>query len=350
MVEGRQAKTKPLAGLTAWLITDGKAGMDVQVQGVADALGLITERKIVEIKGFWRHTAPWGPPHPSVRFGAPGSQFCPPWPAVAIATGRQSIPYIRALKRHAGLATYTIVLQDPRTGPKTADLIWVPEHDRRRGPNVITTLTAPHSFTQQRFAQLRAAASAEIAALPHPRTAVILGGNNSAYTFTNDDDDRLETALSAIASTGASFLVTPSRRTHGRLLRAVERATAAHPRLFWNGKGRNPYAEILAHADVLIVTADSTNMVGEACATGRPVYVFKPSGGSAKFNRFHDALVRYGATRPLPEMVVRLETWRYPPLAAAEHIASAVEVRWLRLNNMLRGAVSDRVQSAAGMA
>jgi mitochondrial fission protein ELM1 len=349
MVE-RQAKTKPLAGLRAWLITDGKAGMDVQVQGVADALGLIAERKVVQIKGLWRHTAPWGPPHPSVRFGAPTSQFCPPWPDLAIATGRHSIPYIRALKRHAGLATYTIVLQDPRTGAKTADLIWVPEHDRRRGPNVITTLTAPHSFTQQRLAQLRAATSPEIAALPGPRMAVILGGNNSAYAFTNDDEDRLEAALSTIGSSGASFLVTPSRRTHSQLLRAVERATAASPRLIWNGTGRNPYAEILAHADVLIVTADSTNMVGEACATGRPVYVFKPSGGSAKFDRFHDALNRYGATRPLPDPVVRLDTWHYTPLAAAEHIASAVETRWLRLNNMLRGPVTDRPRSAAGMA
>jgi mitochondrial fission protein ELM1 len=35
---------------------------------------------------------------------------------------------------------------DPRTGTNSADLIWVPEHDRRRGPNVLSTLTAPHRY------------------------------------------------------------------------------------------------------------------------------------------------------------------------------------------------------------
>ena len=47
--------------------------------------------------------------------------------------------------------------------------------------------------------------------------------------------------------------------------------------------------------------ADSVNMTGEACATGRPVYVFEPGPGSPKFARFHAALRRHGATRSLPE-------------------------------------------------
>ena len=42
-------------------------------------------------------------------------------------------------------------------------------------------------------------------------------------------------------------------------------------------------------------------MTGEPCATGKPVYVFAPEGGSPKFTRFHEALRRHGATRPLPD-------------------------------------------------
>ena len=34
---------RPLAGAQGWIITDGKAGMDVQARGVADALGLAVE-------------------------------------------------------------------------------------------------------------------------------------------------------------------------------------------------------------------------------------------------------------------------------------------------------------------
>ncbi|MBX9925360.1 MAG: mitochondrial fission ELM1 family protein, partial [Hyphomicrobiaceae bacterium] len=276
--------------LRGWLITDGKAGMDVQVRAVAEALGLDYEMKRVSPRGVWAMAAPWGPVAPVERFGQPGTLFAPPWPDIAIATGRASIPYVRALRKASSAAVFTVVLQDPKTGPSTADLIWVPEHDRRRGANVITTLTAPHSFSVDRFTTLRRETPAEIAALPGPRITVVLGGKNGVYTFSEADDRRLEASLSAFGALGGSFLVTPSRRTHQRLIRAVERATDGRPRLIWDGRGDNPYPQFLANADVLVVTADSVNMCGEACATGKPVYVFTPSGGSPKFTRFHDAL------------------------------------------------------------
>ncbi len=34
-----ESKPRPLSGLSAWIITDGKAGMDVQCIGIAEALG-----------------------------------------------------------------------------------------------------------------------------------------------------------------------------------------------------------------------------------------------------------------------------------------------------------------------
>ena len=55
-------------------------------------------------------------------------------------------------------STFTVFLQDPRTGPDTADLIWVPEHDTRRGANVFTTLTTPHRLTLEQLAARRARA------------------------------------------------------------------------------------------------------------------------------------------------------------------------------------------------
>lgn len=318
------------ATLRAWIITDGKTGMDVQARGVADALGLDYEMKPVAPRGIWGMTAPWGPVAPSERFGEPGSPFAPPWPQIAIATGRASIPYLRALRRRAGAATYTVILQDPKTGAASADLIWVPAHDRLRGANVVTTLTAPHSVSPARLAALRRVVPPDIAALPSPRIAVILGGRNGVYAFTDADDDRLAGALASLASLGASFMITPSRRTHPRLIRAVDGATSAAPRLIWDGQGANPYPQFLAHADALIVTADSVNMCGEACATGRPVYVFSPSGGSAKFSRFHDGLIAAGATRPLPPRFEALEYWAYPPIDSAAMIAAEIAKVWHR--------------------
>lgn len=324
----RQLERRPLAGARAWIITDGKAGMNVQARGVADALGLNYVMHQVEPKGLYKILAPYGPVDRAEKFGSDGSRFAPPWPDIAIATGRASIPYIRAIKRAASPSTYTIVLQDPKTGPGTADLIWVPAHDTRRGANVITSITAPHSFTAERLASLASATPADIAALPGPRVTVVLGGKNAVYKFTDADDARLCSALASLKDLGASFMITPSRRTHQRLIQAAEAATHGAPRLFWNGEGENPYPLYLAHADMLVVTADSVNMTGEACATGKPVYVFEPSRGSAKFRRFHQALREHGATRPLPKIVAELQTWAYEPLDSAASIAREVERRW----------------------
>ncbi|MGE0626467.1 MAG: mitochondrial fission ELM1 family protein [Hyphomicrobiaceae bacterium] len=331
---------RPLAGLSGWLITDGKAGMVVQARGVADALGLAYETKLVNPKGIWKAVAPWGPVAPKEQFGRAGSAFAPPWPAVAIATGRASIPYMRALHKRAGLQTYCIILQDPKTGADAADLIWVPEHDRRRGGNVITTLTSPHSFTAERLAALRADPPAAITALPAPRICVVLGGKNGIYRFTEADDDRLQAALAALGRLGASFMITPSRRTHQRLIRAAEAGTRGSPRILWDMTGDNPYPDFLANADYLVVTADSVNMTGEACATGKPVWVFQPSGGSPKFRRFHEALRAYGATRPLPDEPKSLERWDYRPLDAAGQIAREVERRWSRRRAALPGLLA----------
>ena len=327
---------RPLAGLAAWIITDGKMGMDVQARGLAQALELDYQMKHVSPSGVWKFTAPWGPADPRARVGhADSALFAPPWPAVCIATGRSSIPYIRAVRRKAGHATFCIVLQDPKTGAGTADLIWVPAHDRRRGANVITTLTAPHGYSPEVLAQLRGNCPAEIAALPHPRIAVVLGGKNGIYRFSEADDDRFQMALAALGANGGSFMITPSRRSHQRLVRAAEAATAGRPRIIWDGNGRNPYPDFLAHADLLVVTADSVNMTGEACATGRPVYVFEPTGGSAKFRRFHDALRQAGATRPLQDAVNSAESWSYEPMDSAREIAHEVERRWLNRRGML---------------
>jgi mitochondrial fission protein ELM1 len=339
---------RPLAGARGWVITDGKAGMVVQARGVADALGLDFEEKRVSPTGIFRIVAPWGPVNPKERLGEAGSQFCPPWPQVAISTGRASIPYIRALKRKAGAAIFTVILQDPRTTLKAADLIWVPEHDNRRGSNVVTTLTSPHSFSQRRLSELRREVPSAIAALPSPRVAVVLGGKNGVYKFTDADDDRLGYALQSMKRLGASFMITPSRRSHQRLVRTVEAATRDAPRILWDMEGDNPYPQFLAHADIMVVTADSVNMTGEACATGKPVYVFEPSGGSAKFRRFHSALAAYGATRPLPETLLEWQTWAYEPLDSARAIAAEIERRWMRRAAMLSGLTGAATGGRSG--
>lgn len=317
----------PLKGRRAWVITDGKAGMEVQVMGVARALEADVDVKRVAPRGIWRLLAPWIGVDPREGFGKAGTQFAPPWPDIALATGRLSIPALRAIRK-ASPETFTVIIQDPRTGADSADVIAVPAHDRLAGENVMHTLTAPHRFSPERLSALRRQVPKEIALLPEPRATVILGGPNAIYKFTAEDSARLGASLASLATLGVSFLITPSRRTPDHAIKAVEDATAASPRLIWSGDGENPYEHWLAHGNLFIVTADSINMTGEACATGKPVYVFEPAGGSAKFDRFHESLRRYGATRRLPERFEQLESWTYVPLDSASQIAEEIERRW----------------------
>ncbi len=327
----------PLAGLAGWIIRDGKAGHESQSRGVAAALGLACEEKLVAPRGPWKLMAPWGRPDPRERFGAPVGTFHPPWPAIAIATGRTTIPYLRALKREAGACTYTVALQDPRTGIGTADLIWVPEHDRLRGPNVIHTLTSPHMFSAARLAALRRSCPPEISALPVPRVAVLIGGSSKAFRFTSADEDRLVSSLDSLSRLGAGLMVTTSRRSPASLGAKLAQAVPGRATLLFQGEGPNPYPAFLANADVIVVTGDSVSMAGEAAATGKPILVFMPSGGTDKFRRFHEGLARYGAARPLPERLDALPSWTYAPLDAAALIAREIELRVARRSSLVAG-------------
>ncbi|WP_291004158.1 mitochondrial fission ELM1 family protein [Hyphomicrobium sp.] len=317
-----------LDGRKCWIISDGKAGNDAQTVGVASALGVDITVKRVAPSGIHKLLSPWIGVASRERFGKEGSLFAPPWPDIALSIGRLTTPYIRALKRHAGERTFTVILQDPKVSLGTADLFWVPEHDRLRGPNVITTLTAPHRFTAERLETMRRAMPPDIAALPQPRVAVLLGGSNGDYLYSVGALERLAHALSALGNDGASFLITPSRRTEPAIVECVRAATERFPRIFWDRTGDNPYPHFLACADVFLAPADSVNMTGEPCATGRPVYVFHADGGSAKFARFHKALERHGATRRLPEPCKGIEQWNYRPLNSAPEIAREIARRF----------------------
>jgi hypothetical protein len=272
---------------------------------------------------------------PSERFGSDASPFHPPWPDFAFAIGRLTIPYIRRLKQMVGLGTYSVILLDPKVSPRTADLFWVPEHDKLRGPNVVTTLTGPHTFSASRLAELRSRLPADIAALPSPRVAVLLGGPNGDYRYTPPRVAHLVSALQSLGALGAGLLITASRRTPPEITAFVREQMAWQPHLFWDGEGDNPYPQYLAQADAFVVPADSINMTGEPCATGKPIYVFEPDGGSPKFARFHEALRRHGATRPLPARFARLESWSYPPLDAGPVIAAEIARRWAKRRQML---------------
>lgn len=301
--------------VTAWVLTGGAVGFEVQALGVAEALGVLPEIKRVSPPPPWRWLAPWGP-------AAPDAAIAPPWPDLLIASGRQSIPYARMIRRRSGGRTFVAVLQNPAVSPDRFDFVWAPEHDRLNGPNVLSTLVSPHRLTPERLAAEAAKFSAAIAHLPHPRVAVLLGGSNAVYRLDVPAAAAIADRLIAlIDNTGAGLMVTPSRRTGEAQTRLIRERLAGRPAIVWDGTGDNPYFGFLGSADAVVVTCDSVNMVGEAAATGKPVHVIELPGGSPKFRRFLDGMYAHGAARRFDG---RLENWGYVPLNATQDIAAAI--------------------------
>ena len=72
-------------------------------------------------------------------------------------------------------------------------------------------------------------------------------------------------------------------------------AVSGRDAFVWNGEGGNPYKDILANSDALIVTGDSHNMVSEALAAGCSVYAYRPPQMAPKLAWFLDELEKNGA-------------------------------------------------------
>jgi mitochondrial fission protein ELM1 len=306
------------APLRTLVLGSGRIGHEVNARGVVEALGGPYEMRPVAPRRLYARLAPWGPADPR-----DAQALCGPAPQILIASGRVTVPYVRAWKR-AHPEVFAVFLQDPRWARGEMDLIWMPSHDSWRGPNVMTTLTSPHPFSPSRLAAARAAPDPRLARLPQPRCAVALGGPSGAQHFTKPDVARLGEALRAIRAQGYAIMATPSRRTPPDLAAAAREA--AGDGFFWDGAGDNPYPAMLALADAALVTGDSANMVGEATATGAPVYVFEPSGGgSKKLGLAIDALVARGAAR---RWAGRLEDFRYAPIDSSAEIAAEILRRY----------------------
>ena len=329
------------ASESAWLITDGKIGDEVPMRGLAVAMGLFAEPKHIHPRTFFAALAPWGPPdrrdfarlcharesgHPGVA-GQMDSRLRgnDSLPTVAFAAGRRAVPVLRALKA-ASPATFTIFLGNPHTRRHGADVIWAPAHDELVRPAVMSTLTTPHPYSSATLAALREKPDPRVAVLPSPRAGLLIGGASRHHSFGPAEVAALVAAARAIRAQGFSLAATISRRTPPALTAALRETFRDDPSVFfWTDQGDNPYGSILACADALLVTADSTNMVSEAVATQAPVHVFQLAGGHPRLTRLIDGLTGDGRVR---RWTGRLERWPVQPIDATPGIAADLLRRW----------------------
>ncbi len=318
---------------TCWCQTDGRPGMENQVVGLAEAMGLTPVVKRVFLKTPWRILSPHIMAYKRFAISNSGDGIEPPWPDILISTGRPSILPAMSIQEQSGGRTFTVQLQDPVMLRHRFDRIVVPAHDRVSGSNMLVMEGALHRISPERLAGEAPRWTERFAGIPHPRVAVLLGGANSRYAFGEAEIQELAVQLKALSTQGYGLLITGSRRTGAANIEALRQALAGCRAFISDGSGDNPYFGMLAHADAFIVTCDSVNMVTEACSTGKPVHVvILPSQGRRrgserdKFARFLRGLEQSGRVRLFKGQI---ESWTYPPLREMERIARLVREAYL---------------------
>lgn len=249
----------------------------------------------------------------------------PPWPRVAIAAGRRTAAVLRWVKRQAGDAVLTVYLMRPAR-LRGIDLAVVPAHDRPRAhPKVVTTLGALHPLDRSALDAADDTLPEDCRALPRPFVTVLVGGPSRRVRFGAADLDALARAVNGLAAgLGGSVLATTSRRTPAGFAARLDAAlTVPHRVHDAAGNAPNPLRAFLAAADRLVVTDDSASMLSEACATGRPVHLWRLRGTSAKLGALAEALAAQGCLRPWTDVA----TTAVAPLDEAGRAARLVRRR-----------------------
>jgi len=315
-----------------WVLADERAGDVAQMLGVAEALGLPFIVKQIHFNSFARlPNLLRGASLLGVQAASRAALMIPPWPDLVICAGRRLAPVAHWIKKQCGAKLVQIM--DPGFPSQHIDLVVAPCHDRpkagRPQGNRLNVVGTSHRVTAARLAEEGARWRDLLPPLPRPWLALLVGGATKNRPFDVARAQHLGQEISRLAAAGNwSVLATTSRRTGEAATEALAQALPPGSYLYrWGDLSPNPFFGLIALADCIVVTGDSTSMCSEACAGTAPVYIYAPSDWIApKHGRLHEDLYRGGYARPLGEV---LELWDHPQLNPANEIAAAIRARLL---------------------
>ena len=274
-----------------WVLKGPKAGDYAQMRALVDALGIpaLTKALAFESWELLLHAAPRPTLVGLTRASRAG--LTPPWPDLVITGGRRNELVARWIQARSGGRTRLVHIGRPWSHPKRFDLIIsTPQYSLAEFPNVLT-VTLPLAGNAVR----EAPGVDRYTRLPAPRIVLLVGGNSGPHVFTRALARSMASAVTrlfdgtlptTLQTTRGTLLVSTSARTPRHFVIALQRrlreAWAGELEFFdWRfndarsgGAGvENPYQAYLASGDCFVVTAESMSMLGEACATGKPVFM-----------------------------------------------------------------------------
>lgn len=260
-----------------WCLLGHKAGDNTQVTALADALGW----PWVPIR---IHARPWElTTHLALRVTLAGidrsrsSELRPPWPDLIISAGRRNEPVARWIQAGSSGITRLVHIGRPWAPLSTYDLIvTTPQYRLPDQPNIQHNTLPLHHHDADGLTREAAGLAPQLAALPTPRLAVLLGGDSGKFVFTPEKGQRLGQLANTLArASSGSIVLTDSPRTPRAAMDAC--VDAINVPVFvhrWSASGPNPYRGILGSADGFVVTGESMSMLAEARAQRKPLYIF----------------------------------------------------------------------------
>lgn len=310
---------------TCWIVTEGIKGTENQCIGVAEMLNVDPVVKTVSLNQPWLSLSPYLGFEMDRTFT--GDDLSPPYPDLLITGGRKAIAVSRYIRKKSNGRTKTLHMLDPKISTRHFDLVAIPEHDKRRGKNVIVTKATPNRVSVKTL-QAGKIEFGSFSALPSPRIAVMIGGNSAVYDFDMNTAKKLVHDLKTLQGTHqASLMITMSRRTPTQIAQFIQEALQENDNVYiWDGEDPNPYFGFLAWADIILVTADSTSMLSESCTTGKPTYMvpLKAKKRLGRIKTLQNNLIKHGGLRIFDG---KIEQWRYKPLNDSQIVANEVKKR-----------------------
>ena len=307
-----------MAKLKALLLTEGYHGMISQVEGLAKALQTEFQHKIVRLNWLWNYIPPKLTPISEIilkdrHYITENKNF-----DLVISCGRKSvIPSAIIKKKNTNI--FSIHIQDPKINYKNFDIIIAPEHDDLKGENIISSKGAIHYITQL---EINKAKNYLIDKVQNEKiVSLILGGPNKYYRFGNEELTQVFKKIkSNFISQGHKVIVIPSMRTPKRIIDLAMKGFVKEGFVV-NTVDKQAYLSALALATNIVVTCDSTSMISEAAASGKPIFVahMQPKKNNYRFKKFFQLFREMGITKELGEKV---DNWTYNRLNEADRIAT----------------------------
>ncbi len=248
------ASQGPAGTAPVWLLLGEKAGDNNQVQALGESLGVSFEIRRLA----FRPTEIWsnlllGPNLAGID-AASRAGLRPPWPRLVITAGRRNEPVARWIREQADHPVRLVHVGRPWAPLDNWDLIVTTAQYRLPDrPNVLRLDLPLHRIGEEALQEAAAEWAPDLAHLPRPRIAVLVGGQSGQVVLDRARATDLGRRAGSLArSLGGSLMITTSARTpaHAAQLITAELEVPYVLHEWRRDQSRNPYLAYLALAEI----------------------------------------------------------------------------------------------------